>query len=177
MARFLIATQTLVDLARRQNLPIEIWLERASDRGTYADNLYISAVTPSRIRIMIADWITTIRAGEAPPAITEDYLRALGRNAEQLIRIFEAGKRVIPADQPILDRWTHLLNDRGLGRETGNGFQRLSSTELLELATAVTGYDGKPFVLVAKDEPHLRRVNGLVVEDPAGEPGPADRPS
>ncbi len=167
MPRYVLSTQTLIHLALKQNLPAELWLEGATARGVYSSDLFISAATPARITLVIRQWRQKVAEGTSPPGVNEDYLSILERNAVQIISIIRNGGRLIPADEAILSRWANLLADPGMTRTVDGEDKKIESIELLEIATAATGYQGRAYRLLAQDEPHLQRVNGLTVEDPA----------
>ncbi|MEL7519040.1 MAG: hypothetical protein AAFN48_08810 [Pseudomonadota bacterium] len=167
MPRYLLTTQTLINLARKQNLAAERWVEGATGRGVFSDDLYISAVTRPRIDLIVQDYLQKIADGTAPEDLTEDYVRRLAENASKLCDIFEAAGRILSANEAVLTRWVSLLNDTKLGRGKGKAFAPLSSIERLEIATAAAGHNGKTYILLGKNEPHLKRINGLQIEDPA----------
>ncbi len=156
MPRYLLSTQTLVDVAKQAGLPAQKWLEAAGDRGIQPSDVHISAVSPMILT-------RAFRQAERTPAHA-----AVRRACESLVKRFAQAGQVVPVTKEIADRWGELL-DYELTYTTAAGEAKLfGSHETLVMATAIEGLEGRPFVLVSKRQPaHATlKPRGLQLEDP-----------
>ncbi len=174
MARYLLPTQTLFDIARGQNLPAERWIESASDRDVYEDDLFICSASIGRSKNAVQVWLARVAAGTAPKGLTADFLNTLSDNLDHLFELYRTSGRVVDADEGVMVKWVDLLADSELVRTVDGENQIVESAERLELATAAAGLAGKRYILLAPHEPFHARINGLVVEEPGDAPSDAE---
>jgi hypothetical protein len=158
MARYLLGSQCLVDVAKRVGLAPEIWLTKAGDRGIDARDVYISAVSPMIIEA----------AFRGAPRTPE--LQRLRDNVDMLTQRYVAGGLVAPITKNIADLWGKLLVlDTDLTYVNSAGKTELYNFhEKLVFATAIEGISGRPFILVERHQKAHDTLAplGLVLEDP-----------
>ena len=157
MARYLLGTQCLVDIAKQDGLPAQRWLEAAGRRGIHLSDVYISAVTPMILTRAFK------RAAQTPAH------QAIRQACEHLVRRYAQAGQVVPVTREIADRWGDLI-DYDLPYTNASGETKLfDSHEKLVMATAIEGVDGRPFTLVSRrhDAHRILQPLGLQLEDPA----------
>lgn len=163
MPQYLLATQTLLDIAKRDGNPAYQWFDTATpDRGVPVEDILISAVSPAIIEhsfrtrpssielrhfhdLVVRTVDRFVRAGLVVD-ITKDIADMWGRlHAEQLT--YEISPAA--ADQP---------------RQTG----LYASHEKFVFATALIGIGGRPLTLVTRVHDAHRQLAaiGLLTEDP-----------
>jgi hypothetical protein len=156
MAQYLLGSQCFLDIAKTANLSPERWLAKAGERGIDGGDIYISAATP-----MILS--ATLARETASPGLT-----VLRENIEILVRRYVGGLQVVSVTKEIADRWGTLL-DLELNYKSRLGtIGSYRFHEKLVLATAIEGLNGRPFVLVERNQAahDALRPFGLKVEDP-----------
>jgi len=156
VARYLLGTQCVVDLARGANLPPERWLKSLDPKQVVASDIRISVVTPM---ILTA----TFAAQEQTP-----FVAALKQACESLLRRFVLGKRMVPVSKEIADRWGTLLPFTLTYLNIDNQPADYDFRERLIMATAIEGVDGLPFTLVDRTQPGHTALKpiGLQLLDP-----------
>jgi hypothetical protein len=173
MPRYLLSTQSVVDIAKKIGRPPQRWFETAANRGIDRSHVFISAVTPMILR-------TTFEADAKnnPDVATKAANAAVRRNTDEFIhRLVNIGS-IVPVSKEIADRWGELL-EYDLTYETFDGrHKEYRFHEKVVLATAIVGTGSTPFTLVEKRNAALDALAalGLLVEDPYElsyeEPGP-----
>jgi hypothetical protein len=173
MPRYLLSTQSVVDIAKKIGRPPQRWWETAASRDIDRSHVFISAVTPMILRATFA-----ADAKNNPDPARKAANAAIRRNTDEFIhRLVNIGS-VISVSKEIADRWGELL-DYDLTYETFDGrHKQYGVHETVVLATAIVGTGSTPFVLVEKRNSALDVLApfGLLVEDPYElsyeEPGP-----
>jgi predicted nucleic acid-binding protein len=160
--RYLLGTQSVVDIAKALDLAPERWMNTAAKRGIYNDDVVISAVTGMNL-LMGLD----AAMAKAATAAEKARLSAIRKNAELLIDRFVRGGHVVAVTKEIADQWQELL-DYDLFFKTPDGRAEYKFNEKLVFATAIAGIDRIPFILVDRHQPaHDDLASlGLRVEDP-----------
>lgn len=163
MPLYLLASQTLADIAKGDGNAAHRWFQHADEPDADVDfeDVFISAVSPG-----VLD--TAFR--HTPPA---DAALGLEPAVTELVNRFVAAGQVVPVTKPIADLWFHL-EEQDLRYVRKDGRTRsYSLEEKLVLATALRGIDGVPFVLVARRQPahDLLSVLGLTLLDPYADAG------
>src|SRR3954453_22669641 len=101
--RYLLGTQSVVDIAKAIDLPPERWINVAAKRGIYHDDVAISAVTGMNLLMGLE-----AATAKVATAAEKGRLSAIRKNAELLIDRFVRGGRVIAVTKEIADRWREL---------------------------------------------------------------------
>lgn len=161
MPRFLLSSQAFLDIATRQGRPAEKWLEAVTLGGVEARDVCISAVAPMNALGMIA-------AGIAAAGASKELLqwRRLEKNARELVQDFAQDDRIVPMDHHIAEQWGILL-DTEITYVLADGTpEKVPSATKLEIATAIVGRHGIPFIYVAQKQSAHDDLPGLLVESP-----------
>jgi predicted nucleic acid-binding protein len=161
--RYLLGTQSVVDIAKAVDLPPERWINVAAKRGIYDDDVAISAVTGMNLLMGLE-----AATAKVATAAEKGRLSAIRKNAELLIDRFVRGGRVIAVTKEIADRWRELLDYNLFFQTQGGQNREYRFNEKLVFATAIAGIDSIPFILVDRHQPaHDDLASlGLLVEDP-----------
>ena len=145
MAAYLLSSQTVLDIAKKLNLPAERWLRAAAERRIIENDLCISAVVPMTVMHTVDLWISEARRRRGGNLAA---LGAMKRNAERFLGGFMQNERIIPMDHKIAERWGDLLDMDLVFADEDGGTYGAGSAEKVELATASVGRDGRPFIYV-----------------------------
>ncbi len=163
MTPYLLSSQSVLDIVKRLGLPAERWLEAATSRGLYEDDICISAVVPMTVTHTIDMEIAAARAARDP---TLASLGKMKTNAQRFLAAFQQNDRIVAMDQRIAVRWGDLL-DMTITYADPNGVAyEIESSEKVELATASIGRDGRGFVYVDRRQTAHEAIPDLVVECP-----------
>jgi hypothetical protein len=144
MPQYLLATQTLVDIAKRDGNSAVKWIEEGHLKDPAVDDadVYISAVTPGLLRNLFR---------REPPSAE---LAALHEACDALIDRFVQAGQVVDVTKAIADTWADLMAmTLEYERPANQGTGRYSLGERLVFATAIRGVEGRPFLLVARRQP------------------------
>ena len=163
MARYLLATQCVMDIAKMIGLPPQRWFETAAERGIDHSDVFISAVTPMILRATFE-----AAAKKTADAATKAGHTAIRRNAEIFVHRLANIGCIIPVSQEIADRWGELL-ELDLSYKTFEGqYNEYRFHEKIVLASAIAGTGSTPFMLVERRNAALDALTalGLRVEDP-----------
>jgi hypothetical protein len=156
MARYLLGSQCVVDIAKRIQLAPERWFDGAGAKGIDGRDIFISAITPTILS----------------RALRGDSKTAPLRNAlEKLIDRFVQLRQVAEVTKGIADKWDEIV-DLSLDYVNTKGVTKpYSSLERMVLATAIEGLDGRPFILVERHQPahDELQAHGLELTDPYAE--------
>ncbi len=166
MTPFLLSSQTVLDIAKKQNLPAERWLEAATSRGIYEEDICISAVVPMTVMHTIEQQIAIARKSRSTIEPTVASLGIVKTNAQRFITAFHASDRIVPMDHLIAGRWGDLLNMELVFTDEHGVTYEVGSSEKIELATASVGRDGLPFVYVDRAQITHSTIPNLDVECP-----------
>lgn len=159
MPRYLLSTQTVIDIALQDGGPAARWFEDADKRNPpiAGDDIFISAVTPA---------VLTADLNRKPP--TPELVAVRSVCAIIIERFVDAGQ-VVNVTKSIADRWFDLIAS-GVKHHLRDGrVVEYSSGEKIVLATAIVGTDGFPYTLVTRKHEGLNSLQalGLAIEDPA----------
>jgi hypothetical protein len=163
MARYLLGTQCLMDVAKSIGLPPQRWFETAAKRGIDRSDVFISAVSPMILRTAFET-----AAKRSADAATKANYAAIRKNTDILTgRLVSAGS-VVPMTKEIADRWGELLELKLTYENKTGEVAEYKFPEKLVFATAMVGIDGVPFSLVEKSQQAHGALAalGLLVEDP-----------
>lgn len=163
MAAYLLSSQTVLDIAKKLNLPAERWLRGAAERRIIEDDLCISAVVPMTVMHTVDLWISEARRRRGGNLAA---LGAVRRNAERFLGGFMQNERIIPMDHKIAERWGDLLDMDLIFADEDGGAYGAGSAEKVELATASVGRDGRPFIYIDRLQDAHALIPNLVVECP-----------
>ena len=163
MARYLLSSNAVLDIVRKQGKPAQRWLEAVTAAGTDARDVCISAVVPMNVLGLLEMKIAEARAGASKslPA-----LRDLEENFRNYVLDLAADDRIVPMDHHIAERWGILLNSEITYVDAEGRPYSIGSAEKLEIATAIVGRHGIPFVYVTQKQAAHADLPGLVVESP-----------
>ena len=165
MSRYLLSSQSAFDIIKRRNLDAELWLEAADDRGIYADDICISAVTPMKIRWELEQAIAEARANPEKAGVPVPVLRDFSRQADRFFEDFARDDRIIAMDHKIAFRWGDLLHMCiTFSAPDGTSYEVPSATKV-EIATALVGRGDFPLVYVDYHQDGHADIPGLVVEN------------
>lgn len=171
MPQYLLATQTLVDIAKRDGNAAIKWIEEAHLRDPMVDeaDVFISAVTPALLT----------RVFRLEPRTAEHV--SIRQACEALIDRFVQAGQVADVTKGIADTWAELMPialeyekriDAERARQEGTPptppLGHYSLGEKLVFATAMKGTEGRPYILVTRRQPaHDALIGmGLEIEDP-----------
>ncbi len=162
MTPYLLSSQSVLDIVKHQNLPAELWLKAAADRGVVEDDICISAVVPMTVLNVIDKQYVKARA-EKSDALLD--LATLRKSAQKFFAALPQD-RIISMDDRIAECWGDLLDvELDFTRLDGKP-DKVGSSEKVELATAKIGLAGHGFTYIDKWKDYHERVEGLVVECP-----------
>lgn len=153
MARYLLGSQCVVDIAKRIRLAPERWFDGAGARGIDGRDIYLSAITPTILSRALRGNSKT---------------KPLQKSLEVLIDRFVQLRQVAPVTKRIADKWDEIV-DLPLEYVNAKGVTKpYSSLERMVLATAIEGLDGRPFLLVERHQPahDVLKAYGLELTDP-----------
>ena len=166
MSRYLLSSQCVFDIIKQRNLNAEIWLEAADARGIYADDIYISAVTPMIILWNLEQAIAAARAKPESAEIPITVLKDFTQQGNRLFEDFARDDRIIAMDHKIASRWGDLLDmPITFAAPNGKPYDVPSATKV-EIATALVGRSDFPLVYVDYHQDGHAGIPGLVVENP-----------
>jgi hypothetical protein len=166
MTRYLLSSQCVFDIIKRQNLDAEIWLETADSRKIYDDDICISAVAPMTIRWELEELLEKAKADPAAALIPVPVLRSFIDQANRFFDHFAHGDRIIAMDHNIAKRWGDLLDMKITFQDPSGNPYDVGSAQKVELATALVGRAGFPLVYVDYRQPGLQTVPNLSLEHP-----------
>jgi predicted nucleic acid-binding protein len=164
VARYLLSSQSLLDIARRQGRPAEKWLESATEQGVDARDVCISAVAPMNVLGLVQAEIAKAAASRTPSALLA--WRTLEDNIRNYVLDLAADDRIVPMDHHIAERWGILLDCEIQYIDPAGVPYAIGSAEKLEIATAMIGRHGIPFIYVAEKQDVHATLAELVVESP-----------
>ena len=158
MPQYLLSTQTIVDIAKRDGSAPEQWLAHArqSDQQIDEADIFISAVSHAQIKRLIE---------RLPPDADREALR---QAVEAFVQRMDDLGQIVPVTKGIADTWGLLLGMSLTYTNSQNAEGQFSSGERLVMATAIKGTAGRPYVLVARNQAAYTTLQavGLVLEDP-----------
>lgn len=163
MSAYLLSSQSILDIAKRQNLPAESWLEASAGRGIFEADICISCVTPMTILHSIQMNVSKARVAKDPKLI--EYTHLL-QNAQILLAKFDQDDRIVPMDSLVATLWGDLLDLRITYANPAGEPYDITSAEKVELATAAVGRNGHGFIYVDKHQAAHSLVHTLAVECP-----------
>jgi len=166
MTPYLMSSQTVFDIVRNQGLPAEKWLQTASKRGLFEENIFISSVTPMTVLHTIDVQIAIAIKSKSAVEPTTASLGVMKNNALRFLAGFRSNQQIVPMDDVMATRWGELL-DMNLSFTDNDGVvYSVGSSEKIELAIASAGRDGHPFVYVDRAQVSHTVIPNLVVECP-----------
>lgn len=168
MPRYLLSTRTLLALATGRDSPERRWMDGAAAKGVVNSDIYYSAVAPMRLNRDLDDRIAAARSGQ--PLLDGDNVPDLQLVRSNAARLF-ANYQPIPVSVEIADMWGSLLDTRmeysRLKPDRSVELEAFSSSEKLEMATAIVGEHGISLTYVDQVAPGHDLITGLRVENPA----------
>ncbi len=165
MPRYLLSSQALLDIARKQGKPAEKWLEKVALAGVDARDVCISAVAPMNVLGFIGLQAAGARADRALSKTLPAW-RDLEDNFRNYVLDLAADDRIVPMDHHVADRWGILLDSEIRYSDSAGGSYAIGSAEKLEIATAMIGRNGIPFIYVTERQEAHDDLPGLLVESP-----------
>lgn len=162
MPQYLLATQTLVDIAKRDGNAAITWIEQGHLRDPFVDDadVFISAITPGLLTTLF----------RRAPRTAENV--SVRQACEAVIDRFVQSGQVVDVTKVIADTWAELMpmtleyEKQGTPLPGARGSYSLG--ERLVFATAIKGTEGRPYYLVTRRQPaHDALIGiGLEIEDP-----------
>ena len=162
MPPFLLSSQSVLDIAKCQNLPAERWLSARTTGGIYEDDICISAVVPVMVLRQIEIWIAGARKEKSNDLAD---LNVVLKNAKRYLATFRED-RIVCMDCHIAKRWSELLDMELIYTCPSGTFYEVGSSQKVELATASIGRDGHRFTYVDRRQEAHQHVPDLSIECP-----------
>ena len=166
MSRYLLSSQCVFDIIKRRNLDAEIWLEAADARGIYADNIFISAVTPMTIQWQLEQAIAAARVNPGATKLPVPFLKDCAQQANRFFEDFAWDDRIIAMDHKIASRWGDLLDMQITFKGPDGTTYDVASATKVEIATALVGRGDFPLVYVDYYQDSHADIPGLAIENP-----------
>jgi hypothetical protein len=163
--RYLLSSQAVLDIARKQGRPAEKWLEAATQANVDARDVCISAVAPMNVLGIIAGEIARARTDSGASKHLPEW-RRLETNVRNFVQDLAADDRIVPMDHHIAEQWGILLDTEIVYADAGGLPYKVGSAEKLEIATAIVGRHGIPFAYVTSEQAAHADLPGLAVESP-----------
>lgn len=165
MPRYLLSSHSLLDIVRKQGKPAEKWLEKIKKAGIDASDVCISAVAPMNVLGLIAIEVAKAKADRALSRNLPVW-HDLEDNFRNYVMDLAADDCIVAMDQHIAERWGILLDSEIRYSDSSGGSYAIGSAEKLEIATAMIGRNGIPFIYVTERQAAHAELPGLVVESP-----------
>lgn len=151
MAIYILGTQCLLDIAKKDGNKAQQWFEALAGQGIQFGDVCISALSIAQLRFFF---------DKHPPATPGD--RQLQANVALLTAQFETADAVIGLSVAAAKYWAHSIGENLIYHHPR---QRPMGTEALVLATVAVGHQGTSCTLADRLQPVHTQL-GITVHDP-----------